>query len=113
MGSKTLPTEKVTWSGGALATEKVELNSPRQGLRFFLLHPGGEQVGGVRRPAVQRCLAVMFNFVFRLSQLLPRWTELPVPMRNLTGKRERRVSVEVTGGLGSESEEQKATRGKK
>lgn len=90
MSSKTLPTGKVTRSGGALAAEKVGLNSLTQGLHFFALRVWDE-LSWVRSPAVQRRLAVMFSFVFPLSQLLLRWKELLVPMRNLGGKPERQA----------------------
>lgn len=85
------------WSGGALAADKVGLSSPRQGLRFFALGLWGKR-GWARGPAFQRLLAVMFNFVFPLSQLLLRLARVPMPMRNLTVKFEI-----MTGGTQIES----------
>lgn len=105
MSSKTLPTGKVTRSGGALAAEKVGLNSLRQGLHFFALCVWDEW-------SCSETPCCMFSFVFPLSQLLLRWKELLVPMRNLTGgKRERQtLSWSNRDGIGSESEAQKAPR---
>lgn len=106
MSSKTLPTGKVT---------RAELWR----LRRSGWTPQGKGCISSRcvcgtSEVVQRRLAVMFSFVFPLSQLLLRWKELLVPMRNFTkGKRDRQAGSQLKQqgwDIGSESEEQKAPR---